>query len=52
MKKIILKTLAVISFLGLMCVGLSNHFGWWMIPVGVLSAIYLFVFCYANYVKR
>lgn len=52
MKKIVLNTLAVISFMGLLCVGLAKGFGLWMIPVGLLSAMYLGVFCYANYVKR
>ena len=52
MKKILLNTLAVISFISLLIVGLANGFGWWMIPVGVISVLYLGVFCYANYVKR
>ena len=52
MKKILLNTLAVIAFICLLCVGLANGFGWWMIPVGILSAMYLGVFCYAYYVKR
>ncbi len=52
MKKHILNTMAVLSFICLIIIGQANHLGWWMLPAFIVCSAYLGLFVYANYVRR